>query len=127
MADDTLTPKQRAALDALMTEPSVLAAAEQAGCSDRSIRRWLRQPAFQHELQRRQDELWSATKRRLTGYSLDAAATLHAIATAEQSADGARVSAAAKLLELARGLVADDLDARVARLEEALNKEGSEQ
>jgi hypothetical protein len=124
---DGLTAKQIGAINALLTAPSVEEAARQAGCGARSIRRWLQQAPFQAELQRRQDELWGAVKRRLTRHSLDAVEALHSVATAEQSADGARVSAAAKLLELARGLVADDLDARVARLEEALNKEGSEQ
>jgi len=43
---DTLTPKQKAAVVALLSEKTVAQAAAKAGCSERTVLRWLKQPAF---------------------------------------------------------------------------------
>jgi hypothetical protein len=44
--ESQLSPKQRKALEALLVAPTLTAAAEQAGCTERSIRNWLQDGGF---------------------------------------------------------------------------------
>ena len=44
--ESQLSPKQRKALEALLVAPTITAAAEQAGCTERSIRNWLHDEGF---------------------------------------------------------------------------------
>jgi hypothetical protein len=49
-AEKELTPKQRAALLALLTEPTIEAAAVKAKASPRSLHAWLKDPRYRRRL-----------------------------------------------------------------------------
>lgn len=59
---EVLTPQQLRGLDALMTHPSITAAAATIGVHPRTISRWMREPAFRAEyveqLTQLREELW---------------------------------------------------------------------
>lgn len=54
-----LTTKQLRAIPALLQETSITKAAKRSGISRASLTRWLRQPVFQAELDRRRLELFN--------------------------------------------------------------------
>jgi hypothetical protein len=56
-----LSPKQSLALTALLQGATQAHAARQAGCSERSIRGWLKEPAFFEALQEARAGLWLET------------------------------------------------------------------
>jgi len=64
-----LSERQRRAVSALLTAPTVKAAAQQAGVGERTLRRWLTDPRFR--------EAYRAASRRMLE---DAAARLRAVA-----------------------------------------------
>ena len=122
MDADILRPNQRAAVEALLTCPTVAAAASQAGCGARTLYRWLTDPKFRGalaEAQRNQRSEISAALRRA---GLAAVDTLVGVTTDEAAATGARVSAAKALLDLMYRDVADDLEARLGDLEARLGQ-----
>ena len=53
-----LTPKQLAAVEALMLAPSIQEAAARAGVPESTLRRWRAQPDFQAALKAASYELW---------------------------------------------------------------------
>ncbi len=71
-----LTPRQRRALEALLVCPDVKAAAQAAGVGYRTLRGWLKQPAFQQALQEAEQDALAALQRRLVALGLQAGAVL---------------------------------------------------
>lgn len=67
-----LTSKQKRAISALMTSPTIAAAAKAAGCGERTLYRWLGDPVFTAELQAAERQALDATMRRLTSLSVAA-------------------------------------------------------
>ena len=77
--DDTLPPKQRKAIAAILAQPTIEKAAAAAGISERQLYRWLESPAFKAELKAAEDDLITAAGNRLTAglnMALDALAEL---------------------------------------------------
>ena len=54
MSENVLTPKQKKGLAAMLTQPTLTAAAQAAGTSEKTLYRWLALPAFAAELKARQ-------------------------------------------------------------------------
>ena len=75
-ANGAFSTNQRKALEALLSEPTVRGAAEAAGIGERTMRRYLADPAFKAELRQRQDEVITATTAALVGLSGKAVQTL---------------------------------------------------
>ena len=115
-----LRTAQERALLALLSEPSVAAAASKAGVGERTLHNWLRDPRFVEEYRKaRRDAFGQAialTQRSASG----AVATLVRIMHDSSATWSARVRAAAHILSFAReSIELDDLAARIEALEKA--------
>ena len=114
-----LSSNQRRALEALLTTANVRAAAKKARLGERTVHRYLGDPAFKAELRRRQDGILSATTAALIGLTGQALETLQMVLASASATDGAKVRAALGWLSHVRQVVElDDLAARVAALEQ---------
>ena len=71
-ATDTLTPRQRGAVIALATAPTVEAAAAAAGVSRKTVYRWMDSPAFVAAVAAAQADVLTAAQRKF-GVALSAA------------------------------------------------------
>ena len=60
-----LTPRQQAILPAVAISPSIAQAARDTGVSERTLRRWLDNPAFRDELSRLQQESYDIARKQL--------------------------------------------------------------
>lgn len=120
----TLSPKQQAAIAALLTARDVRAAAKNAKVGERTLHRWLVDPAFQAALKDAEHAALDIAVRRLTGAMQLAIDTLLMVMVNKQNTASTRVRAAdiilARLLEL-RELTT--LDERVKHLEEIVAAE----
>jgi hypothetical protein len=114
-----LTAAQRRAIEALLSEPSIEAAAEASGVGRRTLHRWLAEDAtFTAALRTSQDRAIDAAVSRLAGGAVDAADVLVSIANDKAERGATRVSAARALLDsVLRMVELRDLASRVASLE----------
>jgi len=119
MAD--LNRNQQNALGALLTTPSVAAAARVCGLSERTIWRYLGDPEFERALRQRQDSETRALTAALVGLSGRAVKALRDLLTDPETPPSVRARAALGWLRERRQAVElDDLAQRVGRLEELL-------
>ncbi|MDP9354720.1 MAG: hypothetical protein M3R02_05455 [Chloroflexota bacterium] len=121
-----LTPKQRRAVEALLTTGDVTAAAQAAGVARETLHRWQRQPLFVETVRAAEAQALDELSRLLVRLGRTAAATL-AKAMGEPTVPWAtRVRAAdatlGRLLQL-RELAT--LEARISELERAAGLDGS--
>ena len=122
---DELTAAQRRTLAALLSSRNPVEAAQMAKVSERSVRRWLTEPAFVAELRRLEREAIEQATRRLTNGTAAALDTVLAIMQDEDAAAGPRLRAATAWLDIAlrwRELTA--LEERLAALEERMEGVG---
>lgn len=117
-----LSAAQRRAIEALLSEASIDAAAEASGVGRRTLHRWLAEDAtFTAALRASQDRAIDAAVSRLAGAAGDAADVLAGIANNPAERGATRVSAARALLDgVLRMVELRDLAARVASLETRL-------
>jgi hypothetical protein len=116
--------KQELAIAALLTCPSLPAAATSCGVSESTLRRWLRKETFAQRWRQERTRMLETTVNLLRQKSVAAIETLAAVANNTESPAGARVSAARSLVELAiKSAEMQDLEARIDDLE-LLAKEG---
>lgn len=112
-----LKPRQRLAIQALLAEPSIVAAAKTAGCGEATLRRWLRKDEnFQEEFRLVRCSVMQAATAKLQGLCGQAVEVLQknmtcGTASIEVKAACAVLDHATKLLEL------DDLRERIESLE----------
>src|SRR5262245_752551 len=112
---EKLTRKQEAAIAAMLTEPTLTAAAALAGVSERTLRRWVRQPSFAAAYRQDRRELVDTAIGRVQAATGQAVDVLIAVAKGGAK-DSDRVRAASALLDHAfRGLM--DADALRGPLE----------
>jgi hypothetical protein len=115
-----LTRRQERALLALLAEPSIAAAAKGAKIGERTLRRWLVQPAFVDSYRAARRESVDQATARLQHAATDAVQTLVDVMNETTATPAARVAAARTLLEeMRRAVELDDLPERVATLEAA--------
>jgi DNA mismatch repair ATPase MutS len=117
---DGLTPKQHKALAALLTEPTVIAAAAKVGIGERTLHTWLHEPAFDEAYTAMRHEAVGQAVGRLqhaTGIAVDA--LIEVLDTEYTPAPAAvRVSAAKVILDYAiRFRELDEIERRLAELE----------
>jgi hypothetical protein len=74
--ESNLTPKQAQAIAALMTMPTVKAAAKSCGMSYSALRAWLHDETFLHELRQAQSETIAGTMRALTSVMAESVTVL---------------------------------------------------
>lgn len=120
---DGLTPKQEKALAALLTEPTVTAAAAKVGVGERTVHTWLAEPTFADAYRAaRRHAVGQAIARLQQGSTAAVDALLDVIDGAYATAPPAvRVSAAKVVLDMAfRAVELEDLQARLEALEQQL-------
>ncbi len=96
-----ITPKQRNALESLLTQPTIRAAAAESGISEATLRRWLNDPVFSAAFTEARERLFEGTLTALQKASGDAVKCLHTIVNDEDAPASVRVNAAGKVLDLA--------------------------
>jgi hypothetical protein len=119
---DGLTPKQHKALAALLSEPTVKAAAAKVGIGERTLHTWLREPAFDAAYTAARHDAVGRAMGRLqhaTGLAVDALVEVLDIRTPAHA--GVRVAAAKVILDYAlRFRELDELENRIAALENGM-------
>jgi hypothetical protein len=118
---DGLTGKQAKAIEALLQEPTLARAALVAGANERTLRRWLTQPAFRDAMFRARREAFGQAIGLTQRYAPVAVATLVKFMQDGAAPPSAKVSAAGMLLKFGReGVELDDLAARLEAVERVL-------
>lgn len=116
---ENLTPKQRRAIEALLTSGNVSEAAESAKVSRETIYQWMKKPVFRMALQEGTQEALERLSRSLVSLGDKAVKTLRDALDDGSSNASVRVRAAdlviSKVIQI-RELI--DLEERVSRLEE---------
>lgn len=116
--NNALKPKQRAAITALLTAKTNAEAARLAGCSERQIYVWLKDPIFRAELLEAESMVRNAANRQLTNQAIGALDVIAEIMTIQGGPPALRLQAAKTWLDFfykARG--EEDVDARITALE----------
>lgn len=118
LAHNGLTPTQEKAILALMSETTVLRAAEQVGVDARSIYRWLEDPVFAAAFRRTRRESFAQAMASTQKYAGLAVHALAKVMTDANANPQARVAAASALLKFSReSLEIDSLVERIEQLE----------
>lgn len=121
---DGLTHKQEAAIIALLNEPTVSKAALACGLNDRTIYRWLDEPAFSRAYRKARREAFAQAISASQRYAPLAVQTLAKIMADPTLSVASRVSAATALLKFSReSIELDDLATRVDDLEKSMKDE----
>jgi gamma-glutamyl:cysteine ligase YbdK (ATP-grasp superfamily) len=123
MADE-LTPRQHKAISALLLAPTLKAAAEQAGCAERTLRGWLSEPAFAAALAAAEGQAIDAATRRLIALQDSAVDALEQVLADAKTSAAVRVRASAVVLEyLLKLRELRNMEQRLSRLEEIYAKQ----
>src|SRR5215207_8858521 len=114
-----LTPRQHHAISALLTAPTVKEAADQAGCGERTLRGWLKEPTFAQAYREARREAVSQAVAQLQQYAGAAARELGQLVSGFGGVKPEiRLSAARTILEMAiKAVELDDIQERLSRLE----------
>ena len=124
MSAKKLSRTQLSAIPHLAAGNSIRATADTIGVSERSIRRWLRQPEFAAALREAEKEVWNATVRKLRALGEKAVNTLGRVLEDPGATPSARIQAARAILDgIAKAEALSrlqDLEDRVRALEERL-------
>lgn len=119
-AADGLSPKQAQALEALLQGLPTARAAAAAGVNERTLRRWVREPAFRSALLEARREAFAQAVGLTQRYAPVAVSTLLKVMNDSTAPASAKVTAAAVVLKFGReGIELDDLAERVDALERA--------
>lgn len=124
---EDLSDKKRLGVEAILTTPTLVKAAQKVGVSEHTIHNWLADPEFRKALDQAHDEAFHQAVCRLKRLTLDAVNRLGAEMMAGTDADPTgepcreRITAADKLLAHSlRFLEASEMRSRVAALEARL-------
>ena len=115
---DGLTPKQEQAIVALLNEPTVMRAARAVNMTDRTIYRWMDEPAFSRAYRRARRQSFAQAISLTQKFAAAAVHTLAKVMADDSAPHTARVSAATALLKFSReSIELDDLSERIEALE----------
>lgn len=116
-----LTRAQEAAILAMLSEPSIAAAAEKAGVGERTVHRWLKEDdLFVAEYRRARREAFAQAIGLTQRSATAAVGTLLRVMHDTKATWSSRVAAATQVLKFAREAIElDDLAVRVETLERA--------
>jgi len=113
---EKLSRKAELFIGALLTQPTVTAAAQTVGVSESTARRWLQREEFQERYREARQEAVSHATARLQQASSQAVDTLTSVMGDPTAPAAARVGAAKVVLELARGATVEELEERYQEL-----------
>lgn len=118
MATDILTDKQHKAIAALLSEPTVKAAAEKIGAGERTIHTWLSDPTFDAAYRAARRAAVRQATARLQQTCSVAVQVMLTIMADKATPPATRLGAADKVLSYAlQAIELEDLDARLSALE----------
>lgn len=116
-----LTAKQLRAIECLLRESTTQAAAEAAGVGKTTIFRWLNEPEFAAAYRQARDQMYEGALNGLQAASADAVRALRDVVNDKTAMASARVSAAAKVLDLSLKVREQfEIEERLRLLEERL-------
>jgi hypothetical protein len=119
---ERLTRKQEQAISALLSETTLAAAAEKAGVSEMSLRRWQQNPDFRAAYHEARRQVVEKAVSQLQQSSWAASTTLVRLLGSES--DSVRLRAAQTILDLAnKGLEMLDFEERLSALERQQSQE----
>ncbi len=119
----TLSPTQRRAISALLTERNTRDAARAAKVAERTLWRWLADPMFRAELTRQEGEVIDQATRSLLAMQGQALEVFDQVLTSATATDANRLRAAEGVLDyLLKLRELATLEERVRKLEEAQNE-----
>jgi len=119
MQTNELNANQKRALTALLSCPSLRAAAQSCRLSERTLYNYLADPGFASELRARQDAVLLSVTAGLAGLSGSAVEVLEGVLSDPETSASVKVRAALGWLsELRRGLELEALADRVSQLEQ---------
>lgn len=117
---DNLAHKQHKAIAALLSEPTISAAADKLGVNERQIYRWLEDADFATAYRKARQEAVSQAIARLQQVSSHAVTVLVSLMADKRTPPSTRLAAASKILDSAiKAVELDDLQARLEALEAA--------
>jgi hypothetical protein len=109
------------AILALLTSPSIPAAAKAAGIGERTLRNWLQRPDFQHAYHQARAEMLQHSLGHVANALVGCAVVLRSIAMDPDATSSSRVAAARAIFDLAlRDIELNEIQVRMTKLEEAL-------
>jgi hypothetical protein len=113
-----LSRKQELAIAALLTCPTLLAAARQCGLAEVTLHRWLKDSAFQTAYREARRAAVQFAIVQVQCATAEAVETLRVVMHDSESPASARVSAAKTILDTAiKAVELEDLEARIVALE----------
>ena len=119
--DSSMSRKQQRAVAALVSEPTVGAAARAAGVGETTLHRWLRQPEFAEALRAARNEAFGAALSSVQQAAVEAVRTLRDVMAAPDTPPSSRVAAARSVLDTAlKAHERQGLEERLAAVEEQL-------
>jgi hypothetical protein len=112
-------PRKRAqAIAALLCSPTIAAAADKSGVSERTLLRWLADPDFTAEYTAAKQALLEGAVNRLRASAMEFVTTLHAVAVDLTAPPASRATAARSGLEiLVKFVTLEELERRLTELE----------
>ena len=124
-ANNSKIKRQEQYIVALLENPTLQKAAAAVGVSDVTLWRCLKQPEFAEAYRNARREAFSQSVARLQHASNAAVGTLLRVMTDKEASASSRVRAAEVVLTTAfRGIEIEDIEARVAKLEQSTQKAG---
>jgi len=124
-SERNLTPKQEQAILALLSEPTISAAAEKVGVSEVTLHRWQKLPAFQEEYRAARRYAMERATALLQNSAWAASTTLMRLLNS--SSDSVRLRAAIAILEHgSKGLEVLDFEQRLIDVEEFAKDMGNQ-
>ena len=118
---EKLGPKKQKAILALLSSRNVEEAARVAGVEPRTLYRWMKEPEFDAAYRGARRDAYSQSIARIQQGSGAAATTLLKLAVDPATPASTRARAAIAVLALgAKGIELEDLEARVAELEQSV-------
>lgn len=115
---EKLSRKKDQAVMALITEPTIKAAAQKVGITTPTLHKWLKLPEFRSAYMAAKREAVTVAIARLQQAAAEAVEALRAIMNDTSKPASARVSAARSILELAiKAIEIEDLEVRIEELE----------
>jgi hypothetical protein len=116
---EKLTRKQESAIAALISEPTVLQAAQRTGVGDTTLWRWMKEPEFQAAYKDARRQVMNTAIGRIQDTCTEAVETLRAIMQDTNASASSRVSAAKSVLEIGlRAMELQDMEERITQLED---------
>jgi len=115
---EKLSRKKDQAVMALITEPTMKAAADKIGITPRTLYKWLKMPEFRSAYMAAKREAVTVAVARLQQAAAEAVEALRSIMNDPKKPASARVSAARAILEMAiKAIEIEDLEVRIEELE----------